>query len=352
MKIGIVGPIDKPISLSAAGGTEVWTANFANTLTDHSYDVTVFGTAESEVKGELVKSCSVKDILLPDGTVSKQKFSHYSVQEMVDVINRQEDFDLIHISVYSLYHYLPLTTLIKKPVVITIHGSPFSKEDALPMVERYNLPHYVFISQSFADRWAKPANSSVIYNGIPTIQFPFVSNSDDYFFWIGRISHEKGTAEAIDFAIKANVRLKIVGNIQDRKYFEEKVKPRIGGNIELVESHSPSEKAELYGKAKAFLMPINWEEPFGLVAVEAMAAGTPVIAYGRGALPEIVVDGETGFIISPDDNNGFIEKIGTMAKMDDTKYKEMRQSCRDRVESLFTIEKMAKQYEDLYNKLI
>lgn len=347
MKIGIVGPIDTPIGKDSTSGTEVWTYSLAEKLSKLGHHVTLFANNSSNFSGEVVGVVNQEEIFDNSGTdrVSPVRFSVGCAKEMVEVVKRQQDFDVIHISVYSFQYLLPLVELINKPVVLTIHGTAFSDDEIGRIFKEYPQIFYVFISKQYEKKWPHPKKYRVIYNGIEVESFKYQENKSDRFFWMGRISQNKGVDDAIRFAEKSSSNLDIAGPIRDKKYFEEAVKPYLSDNIKYVGELGFDKKNKYYSNARAFLMPIKWEEPFGLVVVESLACGTPVIAYNRGAMPEIIKDGVTGILVTPGDVDGIIE---ASKKIDTIESK----ACRLDVEQRFALGLMVDEYISIYSNLI
>ncbi len=346
MKIALIGAIDSPIIKNATAGTEIWTYNYAETLVKRGHRVGLFANKESRFSGELIGTCSMADINKDDGTaISKPKFVLFSVDQMAEVIKRQNDFDLIHLSVFSFHYVLPLTKLIKKPFFITVHGSPFNYNEAKLVLSKYSDPHYVLISNDFARRWPKPEKFRVIANGIEMKNFDYCDDPDDYFFWMSRLSPEKGADMAIKFAKKAGQKLIIAGPIRDKDYFDKEIKPHLNRKIRYVGELGLKDKIEYYRKARAFIFPIRWDEPFGLVVVEALACGTPVIASDIGAMPDIIKDGTNGFLVKAEKVNEFVRASKNLDRID-------RKVCRQSVENKYSLETMVDQYENYYRKVI
>lgn len=203
--------------------------------------------------------------------------------------------------------------------------------------------HLVAISDH-QKRESPDSFAATVYNGVDTKQFSFSEQPGDYLLCSGRVVPEKGFAEAVQLARKTGDRLVLAGPlfVKDRPYFNKHIKPFLNDRITYVGYVEREKLAPYYQKAKALLMPVKWEEPFGMTMTEAMACGTPVIAFRNGSVPEVVADGETGFIVdSLDEMAGAIGKIDTIS----------RAACRQRVEQLFSVEKMVEGYETLFRKL-
>jgi len=264
-------------------------------------------------------------------------------QYLVSLLYEQaerEQFDLIHI--HPVDRALPFARISKIPTVYTLHDPiyPWRKD----VYELFSSKNQYYVSLSDAQR--KPAPNlqwaGTVYNGIDLDLFPFAGKPEDIFISLGRISPEKGVHIAIDAVNQLNERLLLVGN-QDLEYWNMEIKPRLGKNVQY-EGLVPYDKTYLYyQKAKALLAPIQWDEPFGLVYIEAMACGTPVITFNRGAALEVVKNGVTGFVVET-----FDEMIEAMKNVDQID----RRMCRKWVEENFTIENMIEGYEKIYNKII
>jgi glycosyltransferase involved in cell wall biosynthesis len=257
------------------------------------------------------------------------------------MMERASDFDIIH----NNYDFLPLTysRLISIPMVTTIHG--FSSPKILPVFKEYNdTVHYVSISDS--DRSPELDYIATVYNGINIEQFTFKKTPGRYLLFFGRIHHDKGTLEAIEIAEKAGKKLIISGIIQDREYFSKKVEPLINNeNIVFVGSSGPEKRDKLLGEALALLHPINFQEPFGLSVAEAMLCGTPVIAFNRGSMPELIDHGKTGFLVRTNTVDEAVEYLRDIKKID-------RAFCRQWAASRFSREKMIDDYQDVYERII
>jgi mannose-6-phosphate isomerase-like protein (cupin superfamily) len=258
---------------------------------------------------------------------------------IAEVFRRANEFDLIH----NQFDFLPLSYsgFTDTPLVTTIHG--FSSPSILPVYKKYNeRTHYVAISE--ADKSPELDYIATIHHGIDLVQFPYREDAGDYLLFFGRIHPDKGVHEAIEVARRTGLRLVIAGIVQDEAYFREQVEPHIDGSmVDYVGSVGPEKRQELLGGALALLHLIHFDEPFGLSVVESMACGTPVIAFGRGSMPEIIRDGSTGFIV--DDVDAAVQAVGRIDTID-------RRRCRDEVEECFTRRRMAHEYVDVYHKIL
>jgi glycosyltransferase involved in cell wall biosynthesis len=231
--------------------------------------------------------------------------------------------------------------MTKTPVVTTIHG--FSSPKILPVYKKYNrYVHYVAISE--ADKSAQLDYVATIYHGIDLEQFTFQPHHGKYLLFFGRIHHEKGARECIEVARKTGIKLILAGIIQDPGYFEREVKPFLDDDrVVYYGSAGPKERNELLGRALVLLHPINFNEPFGLSVIEAMACGTPVIAVNRGSMPEIIKDRTTGFLVS--EAGEIPEAVSKIENID-------RRQCRKWVEGNFSVDRMVDDYIRVYQTIL
>lgn len=255
------------------------------------------------------------------------------------VMEQAERFDIIH----NNYDFLPLSysRLIETPVVTTIHG--FSSPGILPVFKKYNGTVY-YVSISNADRSPELDYIATVYNGVKTEEFTLKREAGNYLLFFGRIHNDKGTYESIQIAKRFGMRLLISGIIQDPDYFKEKVEPFINGNdVVYVGSSGPEKRDKLLGGAYALLHPINFDEPFGLSVAESMLCGTPVVAFKKGSMPELILHEKTGFLVSSIDEA--VEVLKDVKRID-------RRFCREWSCSNFSQEKMVDDYIKVYTKIL
>ena len=296
--------------------------------------MTLFATADSITDARLVGTAPTGYSEDPELDPKVWESLHIS-----EVFEHADEFDLIHNS----FDFLPLTysRLVDTPIVTTIHG--FSSERILPVYEKYNdRVHYVAISD--ADRSERLDYVATVHHGIDMSRFEVAPGPGDYLLFFGRIHPEKGTAEAIEVAGRAGLPLIIAGIVQDAEYFDARVKPRVDGDEVIYLGPVGAEaRGGLLGGARALLHLIDFEEPFGFSVVEAMACGTPVIAYPRGSMPEIVREGENGFLV------GSIETA--VAAVDNAALLD-RARVRQTVEQRFDADRMVSDYLQVYNLVL
>lgn len=279
------------------------------------------------------------------GGAEINKIFHLWDQYLIAEMFRQAEkgkYDILHI--HPADRALPLALSHSKiSVVYTLHDPIYPWR--AKVFKMFSSPNQYYVSLSDAQR--KPAPDlnylATIYNGININLFPFSQDHDDYLLLVGRLHPEKGVAEAVEVARKAGEKLLIIGPPVTGEYWEKRVAPYLGGKIKYL-GYVPYKKLfHYYQRAKATLLPIQWEEPFGLVMAESMACGTPVIAFRRGSVPEVIIDGKTGFIVNTID-----QMVGAIKKID----RIDRKNCRSHVEEKFAIEHMIDRYEEEFLKLV
>ena len=334
MKIAILSSIAWRTPPRKYGPWEQVASYLAEGLHARGIDVTLFATSDSITKAKLDATCAVP--YAEDAQVDAKVVECIHIS---NVMEKADQFDLIH----NHFDFLPLTysKLIQTPVLTTIHG--FSSQKIKAVYRKYNAStHYVSISD--ADRDNDLDYAATVYNGIDEKAFPMVTNPDDYLLFFGRIHPDKGTREAIQIAKQSGRKLLIAGLIQDEVYFEKEVKPHIDfktvfycGNV------GPEERKTLLGMALAMLHPIRFEEPFGLSVAESMFCGTPVIAFRRGSMPELIRHGKTGFLV--DTVEEAVEAVKQIKTI-------QRQDCAEWAQSMFSKDKMVEGYIRVYEKIL
>ena len=318
----------------AYGPWELVTSLLTEALVARGVDVTLFATLDSITAGKL-------DGICPSG-YSEDPSLNPKVWEALHIAHcfeRAGKFDLIH----NQADFMPLTFsgLVETPVVTTIHG--FSSPTILPAYQRYQ-DRSAYVAISDADRDPSLSYAATIHHGIPIAEFPFNSAGSDDLLFFGRFHPDKGAGEAVRAARAANRKLIMAGIVQDADYFAREVAPFIDErNVEYRGVLGGADRVDALGSARAMLHLIGFEEPFGLSVIESMACGTPVIAYRRGSMPELIVDGVTGFLVDTFDQAlAAIERAGEID----------RAACRQHVERHFTVDRMADRYLELYRQLL
>ncbi|HEY1021770.1 MAG TPA: glycosyltransferase family 4 protein [Flavisolibacter sp.] len=334
MKVAILSPIAWRTPPRLYGPWEQVASNVAEGLVEKGIDVTLFATGDSVTKGRLAYTSEQPYGENPARDVKVAECLHIS-----HLFERAGEFDLIH----NHYDFLPLTysRLINTPVLTTIHG--FSSPAIIPVYRKYNATsHYVSISD--ANRHPELDYAATVYNGINTGEFSFVEQPNDYLLFFGRIHPEKGTREAISVAKRCRKKLVIAGLIQDHDYFNSHVLPFIDNNeIVYAGNCGPAQRNELLGNALALLHLISFEEPFGLSVVEAMCCGTPVIAFNRGSMPELIRQGKTGYLVDTiEEAEAAVHRVTILHRM----------ACRQWATAMFSKEKMTGEYLRLYEHIL
>lgn len=332
MRIGVLSSIAHRTPPLSYGPWEQVASTLAEGLVALGHEVTLFATADSQTRGRLVATA-------PCGY---DEGGGYDVK-VVEALHIARAFETAGLDVLSnQFDFLPLawSRLTTVPVVTTVHG--FSSESILPAYRAYDdIAHYVSISDS--DRHPDLRYAATIHHGLDLADFHYVAEPGSYLLFLGRIHPDKGTHVAIEVARRAGLRLVLAGIVHDQDYFDAHVAPQLGGAVEYVGQVGPADRDALLGGATALLHLISFAEPFGLSVVEALATGTPVVAYALGSMPELVVDGVTGFLVR--DVDSAVEAVGRVADL-------RRGDCRADVEARFTAERMVAAYAALFVEVV
>lgn len=344
MKIAVVAPFEEPVPPAKYGGTELVIYNITENLIRLGHEVTLLATGDSQTRAQLKPIFNRSLRAIPDLTDLKLRESYKLIGtgRIAFYLNKNH-FDIVHN--HLGWRLLPFQELFSCPTITTLHG-PLDIAYQQRVYGEYKTASYVSISLS--QRRPMPDLNYIanVYNGIDTTQFSFFPQPQDYFAFLGRMSPEKGPVQAIQIAKQARVRLVMAAKIDavDQVFFTEQVKPLIDGQqIQFIGEVDHAGKVPLLGNARALIAPIQWEEPFGLFFIEAMATGTPVITLNRGSVPEIIVHGKTGYIV-----NNIEEMVAAVGQIDQID----RKVCRAHVEENFTSEKMAEGYEQVYQMVL
>jgi glycosyltransferase involved in cell wall biosynthesis len=334
MRVAMLSAISWRTPPSAYGPWELVTSLLTEALVERGLDVTLFATLDSITKGKL-------DGVAPRG-YSEDEALNAKAWEALHIAHCFEhagDFDLIH----NQADFMPLTYsgMTDRPIVTTIHG--FSSPSILPVFQHYN-DRSAYVAISDADRHPSLEYAATIHHGIPIDEFPFNPSGSEDLLFFGRFHPDKGAGDAVRAARAVGRKLVMAGLVQDADYFAREVAPFIDErNVEYRGVIGGGDRTRALGTARALLHLIGFEEPFGLSVIEATACGTPVIAYRRGSMPELIDHGVTGFLVdSFDEAVAAIDRIGEID----------RAACRRHVERHFTVDRMADRYLELYREIL
>lgn len=339
MKIAQVSPLFESVPPKGYGGTERVVSYLTEELVRQGHEVTLFASGDSHTSAQLIST--VKESVR--NSVLDQSWLAYHLIQLDQVIEMASEFDVIHF--HTDFLHFPTAKNLETPYITTMHGR-LDLPYLVPLYRHFSEQPLISISDS--QRTPVPwANwLTTVYHGMPTDLHQYESNPGDYFLFIGRLSPEKRVDRAIDIAIQCGRPIYIAAklNKSDEAYFKESIKPLLRHPlVTYVGEVGDTEKRELLEHATALLFPIDWPEPFGLVMIESLSCGTPVIAYANGAVPEIVEHGVTGFIVSSQE-----EAVRAARRIDSIN----RQDCRAAFERRFTAPAMASNYLDAYRRLL
>jgi glycosyltransferase involved in cell wall biosynthesis len=336
MRIGLIAPPFIAVPPATYGGTELYIANLAKGLHARGHDVTVYANGESRLPCPVKWRYAEADWPVRDGFRAELKNIDHTAWAMRDAALTS---DLVHLNDVT---GVPLTHFTDLPVVLTMHHP---HEPALSeQYARYPDIDYVAIGEWLARREHMP-RLHVVHHGIPLDDYTFSSMKEDYVAFLGRMAPCKAPHLAIEAARRAGIRLKLAGEVQPifHEYWAQQVAQRVDGRqIEYIGEAGPAQKNALLSRARALLFPIQWEEPFGLVMIEAMACGTPVLAFAGGAVQEIVQNGVNGWICG--DVDEMAERAAARLPASD--------GCRDSVARQFSVDRMVDDYLAIYERLI
>ncbi len=334
MKIAMLAPPWIKIPPAGYGGIE-WVVHYlSDAMVERGHDVTLFAPGSSVTRARLVST-------FPGEMPDRIGQTMYEVKQVASCFAQAAGFDVIHD--HSGFAAVPFASLIETPVVHTLHG-PFSV-DICSFYETFrDSAHLVAISEYQRSCCPGLRYAGTVYNPIDISDWPFRNRDEkeDYLLAFGRLCAEKGFHTAIEVAKRTGNKLIIAGAVQQvyRDYYETVIRPQVDGDqIRFVGEVSLTEKWNLFSKARAFLFPIQWPEPFGLVMIEAMACGTPVLAFPEGSVPEVVSDGVTGFVVSSVEQ--MIDRLGKIDEIDPG-------ACRQYVRDKFSVARAADGYEKIY----
>lgn len=336
---------------SGYAGTERVVHDLTEGLVKRGHDVTVFSVGESQTSAKL-EFVIKKALGLQDNVMGYQKTSFYPLLHVAYCFEKAHEFDLIHS--HAQFLALPFAAITKTPSVHTFHRIfEFKTEDETKLVNHYGFLNFTSISNS--QRIPGINFLATVYNGVDTtLLTPGSQIKRDHLLWVGRLIEKKGPVEAILVAKRTNLPLILAAEITEPDFYTSKIKKHIDGKfIKLITNLTQSEIIKLYQNAALTLVPIKWNEPYGLVPVESMACGTPVVAYANGGVSETVDNGKTGFLVEPDLGvAGLVTKTKELMDKSITEYALMSQNAREHVVSRFSVEKMVAGYEQVYYQIL
>jgi glycosyltransferase involved in cell wall biosynthesis len=339
MKVAQVAPLYESVPPRFYGGTERVVSYLTEELVRQGHEVTLFASADSVTSARLLPTCSRP---LPMNMRNQDHLARH-ILLVEQVFRESESFDLVHF--HTDYVHFPLARWRGLSHVTTLHGR-LDTPDILSVFQEF--PEMPVVSISDAQRRPLPRVNwqGTVYHGLPDALYTFRGEPGKYLAFLGRISPEKGVDRAIKIANRVKMELRIAAKVdaKDQAYFQDVIKPLLKGPyINFVGQINEDEKDEFLGRAYALLFPIDWPEPFGLVMIEAMACGTPVIAYRNGSVPEVLADGRTGFVV--DNLNDAVRAVGRAAAL-------KRRDCRRLFEERFAAARMARDYVRVYERLL
>lgn len=339
MRIAQISPLYESVPPKYYGGTERAVSYLVEELVKEGHDVTLFASGDSITHARLISPCK-RSLRSDDNCKDRMCYHVLMVQEVFEMSSY---FDIIHFNID--YIHFPLVRICNTPAVTTLHG-------------RLDLKEYLLFYQNFKDipvisisnNQRKPLPwlnwQGTAYHGLPKDLYSFHKKPGEYLAFLGRICPEKRVDRAIEIAEKVGMKLKIAAKVDeaDKEYFEDKIKPLLRSPcVEFIGEIGEKEKNEFLGNAYALIFPIDWPEPFGLVMIESLACGTPVIAWRCGSVPEVIEDGVTGFIV---------ENIRDAVKAVEKTSSLNRENCRKAFEERFTTSRMARDYLKIYRKMV
>jgi len=338
MRIAQIAPLYESVPPHLYGGTERVVSYLTEELVRQGHDVTLFASGDSVTKATLVAPCERSLRLSPD---CMDPFA-YHVILYDQVLSRKNDFDILHF--HTDYGHFPLSKNLDLPVVTTVHGR-LDIPDLLPLYKHFSQMPVVSISLAQRDPLEDVNWVGNVYHGLPADLHTLRDKPGNYLAFLGRISPEKRPDRAIRIALRAGMKLKIAAKIDkvDQAYFDSQIKPLLRRpGIEFIGEITDGEKGSFLGDATAYLFPIDWPEPFGLTMIEAMACGTPTIAFNCGSVPEVIEDGVTGYIVESEE-----EAVRALGRLD----KLNRKTCRQVFEKRFSASRMAGDYMAIFRSL-
>lgn len=357
MRIAQLAPPWLSVPPLAYGGTEIIVHLLTEGLVKKGHEVTLFASGDSKTSARL--SFVFKTALGNSGYNKKEPL--HPLLHYIECFDRAKEFDIIHN--HAQYYAMFLAHLVKTPVLHTIHGSyspEYTPEEKIHTLQRFKDHKFISISNSQRSDLPELNYIATVYNGVDLSKFTFSQELGKYLLWIGRITSKKGPVEAIHAARRLNMELRIVAAVDpsEEEYFVKEVKPLIDGKLVTFEGEvDNAKKIYYYQHALATLFPIEWEEPFGLVMIESLACGTPVVAYNHGSVPEVIKDGKTGFVVNSKNGKAgdfIIKETGVDGLVEGVKRITQinRDECRKHVENNFSMDRMVDGYEAVYKQVL
>jgi glycosyltransferase involved in cell wall biosynthesis len=340
VRIAQVAPLFESVPPKFYGGTERIVSYLTEDLVRKGHEVTLFASGDSETRARL-RPAAARSLRLDRGC--RDPLSHHIVM-LEQVAQEAAEFDVIHYHID--YLHFPTTRRTPQHHLTTLHGR-LDLPELVPLYREYRDMPVISISDAQRNplQWANW--QATVYHGLPRDLYPFTETPGDYLAFLGRISPEKGCDRAIEIARRAGMPLKIAAKIAegpDQAYFEQTIRPLLREpGVEFIGEINEREKGPFLGRARALLFPIDWPEPFGLVMIEAMACGTPVLAFPRGSVPEILEAGVTALFGETVDE--LVEAVGRIGEID-------RHVCRETFERRFSDVRMSRDYETVYQRLM
>jgi len=368
MKIAVIASNKLRITQNVGAGPEIFVYSFIKNFVKKKdgFEMTAFSSGDSDLPVPIESINKLSSI--EDENIGEEWHKLYEFMLLSKAFSQQNNFDAYHINIGNGEVVFPFLNFVSKPIIITLHSSLYDSKGKkyLSMFSKNRNVFFVSISQ-YQKNLIKDLNYiDNIYHGIDTTEFEFSQTANEEAFWIGRGIPEKG----LDVAFETLKYLKKPGVFfislrQNHQDWVNNILSQKNGNSQVQYNTARGDVIEQYKKSKMLLFPIRWEEPFGLVMIESMACGTPVVAFARGSVPEIIKDGETGYIVNPSDNDirgnwivkktgleGFKEAVARIYSLSQDDYLKMRFACRNHIETGFSINTMIEKYKNVYQKII
>ncbi len=343
MRIAQVAPIVERVPPKRYGGTERVVYTLTEELVKRGHEVTLFASGDSITSAKLISVCpkALREVKVDN----MYGANAWNLLNIGLTYKNQDKFDVIHDHINGLS--LPTANLSETPVVMTMHGA-FNINDKKLFQSLGQKVNFVSISNSQQESLPDINWAGTVYHGMDMADYPFSEEHDGYLLFVGRITRDKGVHLAIETAQFLNLPLIIAAKLEeasptDVQYFEEKIKPKLSADIRWIGEVNEFERNKLMSRALCVLHPTLWKEPFGLVLIEALGCGTPVVAIGNGSIPEIIQNGRVGFVVK--DLEQMVAAVANIHKIS-------RQECRNYVLENFSVEKMVDGYEEIYKKIL